>query len=172
MSDINSQSNVGIRRYSSNLVNAGRGYILFGFWAVVKIFMMMTMHGVVLLGVLLLFGFIGFVYPSMTITGLADRRQTSIMRSLPFAIDLIGSAMRSGIDFTAAIRYYVATEKPDNPLALEFGILLRQLELGKTRIEAIEEMAKRIQTDSFSSFAAAVVHGIEVGASIVETMPW
>ena len=44
MSDINSLSNVGIRRYSSNLVNAGRGYILFGFWAVVKIFMMMTMQ--------------------------------------------------------------------------------------------------------------------------------
>ena len=143
---------------------------LFAAVIAVLIFMMMTMNGVVLLGVLLLFGFIGFVYPSMTITGLADRRQTSIMRSLPFAIDLIGSAMRSGIDFTAAIRYYVATEKPDNPLALEFGILLRQLELGKTRIEAIEEMAKRIQTDSFSSFAAAVVHGIEVGASIVETM--
>lgn len=136
----------------------------------VLVAMMITMNGVVLLFVLLIFGFIGFVYPSTTIMGLADRRQTSIMRSLPFAIDLIGSAMRSGIDFTAAIRYYVATEKPDTPLALEFGILLRQLELGKTRIEAIEDMAKRIQTDAFSSFASAVVHGIEVGASIVETM--
>lgn len=134
------------------------------------IFMMLTMNGVILLIAGLIFGFIGFVTPSMIIMGAADTRQTQIMRSLPFAIDLIGSAMRSGIDFTAAIRYYVSTEKADNPLALEFGIMLRQLELGKGRIETLEDMAKRIRTDAFNTFAAAVIHGMEVGASIVDTM--
>ncbi len=134
------------------------------------IFMLMTMNGIVLLLVAVIFGFIGYVYPSMLILSDADKRQTQIMKALPFAIDLIGAAMRSGIDFTAAIRYYVSTEKENSPLALEFGIMLRQLELGKTRIEAIESMAKRIQTDAFAAFASAVVHGFEVGASIVETM--
>lgn len=133
-------------------------------------FMMLTMNGVILLMAGLTFGFIGFVTPSTTIMRAADTRQTQIMRSLPFSIDLIGSAMRSGIDFTAAVRYYVSTEKSDNPLALEFGILLRQLELGKSRIEALEDMAKRIRTDGFNTFAAAVIHGMEVGASIVDTM--
>lgn len=134
------------------------------------IFMLMTMNGVVLLSVAVVFGFIGYVYPAMIILSDADKRQTRIMKALPFAIDLIGAAMRSGIDFTAAIRYYVSTEKENSPLALEFGIMLRQLELGKTRIEAIESMAKRIQTDAFAAFASAIVHGFEVGASIVETM--
>lgn len=134
------------------------------------IFMMLTMNAVFLFFVAIIFGFIGFIYPSTIIMGSADKRQNQIMKSLPFAIDLIGSAMRSGIDFTAAIRYYVSTENKNSPLALEFGVLLRQLELGKTRIEAIEDMAKRIQTDAFSAFASAIIHGIEVGASIVETM--
>ena len=49
-------------------------------------------------------------------------------------------------------------------------MMLRQLELGKTRIQAIEDMSGRIQTDGFSTFTAAVAHGFEVGASIVETM--
>ena len=132
--------------------------------------MTITMNGIVLLFVAIIFGFIGFIMPSTTILSAADKRQNEIMRSLPFAIDLIGSAMRSGIDFTAAIRYYVATENPENPLALEFGILLRQLELGKTRIEALEDMNKRVQHDAFSAFTSAVIHGMEVGASIVETM--
>lgn len=136
----------------------------------VLVSMMITMNGIALLIVALVFGFIGFIMPSTTILSAADKRQTQIMRSLPFSIDLIGSAMRSGIDFTAAIRYYVATEKEDNPLALEFGILLRQLELGKTRIEALEDMNKRVQHDAFSAFTSAVIHGMEVGASIVETM--
>lgn len=134
------------------------------------IFMLLTMNAAFLFCAAIIFGFVGFIYPSTVILSSADKRQNQIMKSLPFAIDLIGSAMRSGIDFTAAIRYYVSTENQNSPLALEFGVLLRQLELGKTRIEAIEDMAKRIQTDAFAAFASAVVHGMEVGASIVETM--
>ncbi len=132
--------------------------------------MTITMNGIALLFVAVIFGFVGFIMPSTTILSAADKRQNQIMKSLPFAIDLIGSAMRSGIDFTAAVRYYVATETAENPLALEFGILLRQLELGKTRIEALEDMNKRVQHDAFGAFTSAVIHGMEVGASIVETM--
>lgn len=132
--------------------------------------MMITTNGIALLIVALVFGFVGFIMPSTAIVSSADKRQNQIMKSLPFAIDLIGSAMRSGIDFTAAVRYYVSTETADNPLALEFGILLRQLELGKTRIEALEDMSKRVQHDAFGAFTSAVIHGMEVGASIVETM--
>ena len=122
------------------------------------------------LGAGLLFGLIGFLYPSMTISKMAEERQELIMKNLPFAIDLVGSAMRAGLDFSAAIRYYVSTEKKSNPLAVEFGVMLRQMELGKTRVEALEDVANRVQTDDFRSFSGAVAHGTEIGASIVETM--
>lgn len=111
----------------------------------------------------------GWIYPALEIEKLADRRQTEIIRGLPFAIDLIGSAMRSGLDFGAAVRYYVSLGF-ESPLTVEFGIMLRQMELGKTRIEALEMMATRIQSKDFSSFVGAVVHGTQVGASIAETM--
>ena len=64
----------------------------------------------------------------------------------------------------------MSTENSESPLALEYGIMLRQLDLGKTRTEALENMTTRIQTDAFKAFAEAVIHGIEVGASITETM--
>ncbi|MBQ7652145.1 MAG: type II secretion system F family protein [Victivallales bacterium] len=115
-------------------------------------------------------GAIGYMYPSMLIAGAADKRQLQIMRLLPFSIDLIASAMSSGVDFNAAIRYFVSIESKDEPLAMEYSIMLRELELGKTRIEALGEMAQRIQTDAFTSFAAAVMHGFEVGSSIVDTL--
>lgn len=118
----------------------------------------------------LLFGFLGLLYPSMTIQSNAQSRQEIIMKNLPFAIDLIGSAMRAGLDFSASIRYYVNSEDKKNPLAVEFGIMLRQMELGKTRVEALEDVANRVQTDDFKSFSGAVAHGTEIGASIVDTM--
>ena len=107
----------------------------------------------------LLFGVLGLMTPSMKVAKLAEDRITAIIHSLPFAIDLIG-----------AIRYYVGTENKNNPLAVEFGVMLKQMELGKNRIEALEDMARRIQNDDFSSFAGAVAHGTEIGASIVDTM--
>lgn len=118
----------------------------------------------------MLCGFVGLVYPSMAIASEADKRQTAILRSLPFAIDLIGAAMRAGLDFNAAVRYYVTSDNKSNPLVLEFGIMLRQLELGKTRVQALEAVAARIQLDEFNTFCGAVAHGTEVGASIVDTM--
>lgn len=120
--------------------------------------------------VFLISGFVGFAMPSMAVSRAARERQTAMMKALPFAIDLIGSAMRSGVDFTAAIRYYVANEEKSAPLAVEFAVMLRELELGKTRSEALIEMADRIRHDRFSAFTDAVVHGLEIGASIVGTM--
>ncbi len=129
-----------------------------------------TNKGGAILFCTLIGGFVGFVFPSTSIASAADKRKTAIIRNLPFAIDLIGSAMRSGLDFSAAVRYYVSTENADNPLAIEFGVMLKQMELGKTRIEALDDMAMRIQSEEFLSFSAAVAHGTEVGASIVDTM--
>lgn len=113
--------------------------------------------------------FLGWVYPLMLVQKRADERQTEIIRALPFAIDLIASAMRAGLDFSAAVRYYVGAGGK-GALAVEFGLLLRQMEFGKSRMEALGEMATHVQTQEFSAFVGAVAHGTEIGASIVETL--
>ncbi|MEI6646090.1 MAG: type II secretion system F family protein [bacterium] len=113
--------------------------------------------------------FIGWVYPATSVESLANKRQQEIIKSLPFAIDLVGSAMRSGLDFNAAIRYFVSMGIP-GALSMEFGIMLKQIELGKTRVEALSNMAERVNTQEFTTFVGAVAHGTEIGASIVDTM--
>ncbi len=113
--------------------------------------------------------FIGWVYPATSVDSLANKRQQEIIKSLPFAIDLVGSAMRSGLDFNASIRYFVSMGIP-GALSMEFGIMLKQIELGKTRVEALSNMAERVNTQEFTTFVGAVAHGTEIGASIVDTM--
>ena len=124
----------------------------------------------VLIGVFFVSAFIGFVMPGIELSKAAELRQGAIVKSLPFAIDLIGSAMRSGVDFMAAVRYYVTTSEKSNPLAIEFGVMLRELELGRSRVEALEDLSQRIRHDGFTAFKDAVVHGLEIGASIVGTL--
>lgn len=113
--------------------------------------------------------FVGWEYPSMRLDSYVQWRQNEITRALPFAIDLISSAMRAGLEFGAAMRYYEGL-KLAGPLTDEFATVLRDIELGKSRTEALGDMAGRVQTDSFSSFAGVVAYGTEIGASISETL--
>lgn len=112
---------------------------------------------------------VGWFLPTTFIQKRAQERQIEIIRSLPFAIDLLASAMRAGLDFIAAVRYYVSMGGK-GALVVEFGLILRQMELGKSRMEALEEMATHVQTQEFTAFVAAVAHGTEIGASIIETL--
>lgn len=121
------------------------------------------------IGLGLVGAFLGWFYPLMLVQKRAQERQIEIIRSLPFAIDLIASAMRAGLDFTAAVRYYVGVGGK-GALAVEFGLLLRQMEFGKSRMEALGEMATHVQTQEFSAFVGAVAHGTEIGASIIDTL--
>ena len=113
--------------------------------------------------------FIGWFLPGVTVGNLVQTRQTKILQAIPFSIDLISSAMRGGLDFSAAIRFYV-TLGEKGPLVDEYRIMLREMELGVIRTVALQNMAERIQLKEFTSFTAAVVMGTELGASLAETM--
>ena len=118
---------------------------------------------------LLVGGLIGWLIPVVQIQNLAEARQNSIRRDLPFAIDLVSSAMAAGLDFTAAVRYYVE-HTAFSPLTQEFGITLKMLELGNNRNDALKAMAARLGIDEFRSLVNAVVQGTEMGASITDTL--
>jgi len=113
--------------------------------------------------------FVGWSYPSLRLESHVQWRQNEITRALPFSIDLMSSAMKAGLDFGAAMRYYESLRIP-GPLTEEFGAVLRDVELGKSRVEALNDMAGRVQTDTFKSFAGVIAYGTEIGASISDTL--
>ena len=120
-------------------------------------------------GIAAIFALCGWFMPSFALDSAADLRQERIVKDLPFAIDLIGTAMHAGLDFNASVRYYVGLGFK-NALTVEFAQMLREAELGMSRIDALTAMAERIQSPVFTSFVDAVAHGTEVGASLVGTM--
>lgn len=112
----------------------------------------------------------GWIQPRLDLEARARRRQEAVVRALPFAIDLIAAAMRAGVDFVSAVRHYVQLGL-DNPLAAEFRTLLREMtEANVPQAEALDRMAARIRSPEFRSFVDAVAHGLEVGASVADTM--
>ena len=115
------------------------------------------------------FGTVGVLYPLMYIDKAAEERESEIMRHLPFAIDLISSSMKAGLDFGAAVRYLLSTGEND-VLRREFAVFLQEVELGKNRTEALRDMEKRINVTEFSRFISAIAYGMESGSSIIDVM--
>lgn len=112
---------------------------------------------------------VGWFWPSQNLKAYAERRQEELVRQLPFAIDLVSSAMRSGLEFGAAVRYYTGIGL-EGALPEELSRVLNDVSLGKSFAEALKDMDRRVKIDAFSSFVGAVSYGAEVGAPISETL--
>ncbi len=112
---------------------------------------------------------IGWFWPSQNLAHYAERRQQQLTRELPFAIDLIGGAMRSGLEFGAAMRYYISL-KTGGPLEEEFGRVMTDVTLGRPFAEALGDMARRVKLEAFTSFVSVVSYGTEIGAPIAQTL--
>lgn len=117
----------------------------------------------------LIAAFVGGSMPGVMIGNLAQKRRMEILKAIPYSIDLIASAMRGGLDFSAAIRFYVKLGI-SGPLTDEYSQMLREMELGVIRTVALQNMADRIRIKEFTSFAAAIALGTELGAPLTETM--
>ncbi len=116
-----------------------------------------------------IFGVICFFLPYSMVTSAAEKRKKTILSQLPFAIDLITSSMDAGLDFGAAVRYLIDIVGR-NVLNDEFTIFLKDVELGKTRSEALHAMDQRLAITEFTRFVNAVAFGIESGTSIIDIM--
>ena len=61
-------------------------------------------------------------------------------------------------------------EKWDNDLAVGFGRVLREIQLGKLRREALKDMADRMEVPDVTSFTAAVIQADQLGVSLAKIL--
>lgn len=113
--------------------------------------------------------FAGWCLPMIALQNLAEARRTEISKTLPFAIDLMGSAMRAGLEFGAAMRYFAGLGN-GGALEEEFSRILQEVSLGKPITEGLTDMAARLRIKSFTAFAGTISYGTEIGASIAATL--
>ena len=101
---------------------------------------------------------IGASTPYMRLGSAADLRLAAIERRLPHAVDLLALAMGAGLDFPGSVRQVVEKSgHPEEPLIEEFTLILQNLQLGRSRQQALEELAARAPVGAVVEFVGAVV---------------
>lgn len=118
--------------------------------------------------VLALFVALGFYVPEMLLTSRIQRRQKAIRRAMPDALDLLTICVEAGLGFDGAMQK--VSEKWDNELSRAFARVIRELQLGKLRREALRDMADRIGLPEMTSFVAAVIQSEQLGVSMAKVL--
>jgi tight adherence protein C len=106
----------------------------------------------------------GFYLPSLYLSSAIKRRQEAIVKKFPDALDLMSICVDAGLPFDGAMAR--VHEKWDDPLAEEFGRVIYEVQLGKSRRQALRDMANRMEVNDVSSFIAAILQAEHLGVSI------
>ena len=107
----------------------------------------------------------GAAYPLIWLRDRMKARQRSLVRALPYAVDLLTLSVEAGLDFTAALAKVVEKGRK-GPLREELSIAIRELRLGKTREETLRDLARRVDLPPLTSFVQALVHADKLGTPL------
>jgi len=108
---------------------------------------------------------IAFLLPLLWLNEVKQKRQVKIFKALPYAIDLMTLSVEAGMDFTVALRK-ISEKLGKKDLGEEFIQVVSQISLGKSRSEALKDMANRVQIDDLLSFANSIIQADELGSSM------
>jgi tight adherence protein C len=107
---------------------------------------------------------LGFILPVLLLRSMKDRRQGAVVKKLPDALDLMTICVDAGLTFNAAMQK--VDEKWDDELAREFGRVIYEMQLGKSRRAALKDMSDRLDVPDVTSFIAAVLQAEQLGVGI------
>lgn len=92
-------------------------------------------------------------------------RHRQIEKGLPFILDLLTLSVEAGLDFMTALRRLIERRKVD-ALSEELIRAVREMQVGRTRREALKDMAERAQQPDLASVVSALVQADELGVGV------
>jgi tight adherence protein C len=106
--------------------------------------------------------------PDVLLDAKARERQNAIARALPDALDLLAITVEAGLGLEQALA--VVTDRLVGPLGDELRRMLREIELGVDRRQALEFLRRRTDVRELSAFVVALLQADELGMAVGEVL--
>jgi tight adherence protein C len=111
---------------------------------------------------------LGFYLPVLWLDQLMRDRRAELLAALPNALDVVAISMEAGLGLDRALEQLVRHQ--EGPLTLLVARALHEIELGRPRAEALEEMAELTGIDDFTSLVKGILHAERTGVPIARTI--
>jgi tight adherence protein C len=118
--------------------------------------------------IVVVFTVLGYFFPDLWVSSRVNSRQKEVRKAMPDALDLLTICVEAGLGFDAAMSK--VNEKWDNELSMAFGRVIREIQLGKIRRDALRDMSARLGIPEMTSFVAAVIQSEMLGVSMAKVL--
>ncbi|MGH6948446.1 MAG: type II secretion system F family protein [Kiloniellales bacterium] len=117
------------------------------------------------------FSLAGLYLPALWVSHRISSRQRAIAEGFPDALDMLVVCVEAGLGIDAAFNRVGAEMTRAHPaLATQFALVSLELRAGKSRADALRNMASRIGLDEINSFVTLLVQSDALGTSIAQTL--
>jgi tight adherence protein C len=110
----------------------------------------------------------GFFAPNLYLYQKAHERAQRLEKDLPDAIDLLTISVESGLGFDAAVQQ--VARNTEGPLAEEFSRVLREMQIGQGRADALRALGERTNVADVRTFVGAMVQADSFGIPIAQVL--
>ncbi|MDQ6879533.1 MAG: type II secretion system F family protein [Candidatus Dormibacteraeota bacterium] len=111
---------------------------------------------------------LGFYLPVMWLDQLVRQRRAELESALPNALDVVAISMEAGLGLDRALEQLVRHQ--EGALTLLVARALREIELGRPRAEALEDMAQATGVEDFVALVRSIIHAERTGVPIARTI--
>jgi tight adherence protein C len=111
---------------------------------------------------------LGFYLPVLWLDQLVRQRRAELESVLPNALDVVAISMEAGLGLDRALEQLVRHQ--EGPLTLLVARALREIELGRPRAEALEDMAQATGVEDFVALIRSIIHAERTGVPIARTI--
>jgi tight adherence protein C len=113
-------------------------------------------------------GACGFFLPDVLLYNAGVKRQERIKTALPDALDMLTICVEAGLAFEAALGQVARNLR--GPVAAEFARALQEMQIGKSRSQALRAMLDRTTVAELRTFAAALIQAGELGIAVAQVL--
>lgn len=106
----------------------------------------------------------GMLLPEYLLSMRIKERRREVVRALPDVLDLLTVSVEAGLGFDLAL--VRVTERFPGVLAQELGRALQEMKLGRSRREALQDMADRVGAEDLSNFVRSLVQADQLGVGM------
>jgi tight adherence protein C len=123
----------------------------------------------VAIGICLMIGVgLGFYLPVIWLDQEVRARRAELEASLPNALDVVAISMEAGLGLDRALEQLVRHQ--DDSLTLLVARALREIQLGRPRADALQEMAEETGIDDFTSLVRGILYAERTGVPVARTI--
>ena len=108
--------------------------------------------------------------PTLIVRSARRNRVKKIEQELPLLLDLLTTLAQAGIGFDSALDKILSVQKQSQPLVQELRLFQYDNLAGRSRVESLRQLMRRVHVPMFSAFISAIVQAEQTGTGMGATL--